>query len=275
MADAFGVSTSGYYDWLNRPRSARQRRMDELASEVIDVFHESHGNYGSRKVAEALIRRDVRVCRNTVQKLMRENALRSRAQRRRRYVRTTNSDHGDPVASNIIGRDFSATAPNRKWVADITYVPTQEGWVYVAAVMDLFSRRVVGWSVSDSLETSIVLDALNEAIVRRRPGAGLLHHSDRGCQYTSRAFRDLLDLHGIECSMSRRGECWDNAVMERFMNTLKNEWLNHERLATIEDVRSSVFAGIEIYYNRERIHEAIGYVTPVEYEQEHVGKSAA
>jgi len=275
MADAFEVSTSGYYGWIDRPDSTRTRRRAELEAAVIEVFRESHGNYGSRKVTEELARRHVETCRNSVQKLMQSNALQSRAQRRRRYVTTTDSDHADPVASNVLERDFSTPAPNKKWVADITYVPTDEGWVYVAAVMDLFSRRIVGWSVSDSLETSIVLEALEDALGRRQPDAGLLHHSDRGCQYTSQAYRELLVDHGIDCSMSRRGDCWDNAAMERFMNTLKNEWVNHRSYRTIEEVRSSLFTFMEIYYNRQRIHEAIGYVTPVEYEMAHRGETAA
>lgn len=207
--------------------------------------------------------------------MMRRIGLRSTAQRRRSYVVTTDSDHQDPIAPNRLDRDFAATAPDRKWVADITFVPTGQGWAYVAAVMDLFSRRIVGWSVSDSLESTLVLDALEQAIRSRRPTHGLIHHSDRGCQYASQRHRELLDLHGIECSMSRRGDCWDNAPMERFMNSLKNEWTERRRYPTLEAARQSIFKYIEIFYNRRRRHQALGYITPAQFEANHRGTNAA
>lgn len=281
IAGALGVSRSGFYAWRDRPDSARRQRRNGLSERVRSVFDEHHAIYGARKVAAELVEQNIRVCRNTVAGLMREMGLRSRAQKRRRFTVTTDSDHADPIASNTLDRDFAASRPNEKWVADITYVPIDEGgggFAYMAAVMDLYSRRIVGWSVGDSLETSLVLDALGMALESRRPeggGGGLLHHSDRGCQYASGDYRRLLDRHGIECSMSRRGNCWDNATMERFMGSYKHEWVLHERHATVESVYKSTFRYIEMFYNRRRRHQALGYVSPVEYELIHRGTEAA
>jgi putative transposase len=266
MAEVLEVSTSGYFEWLGRAPSARRRRREELAVQVRDVFEASHRNYGSRKVAHELARRRVNCCRNTVAKIMRASNLHSRAQKRRRFVVTTDSNHGYHIPENRLDRRFHAERPNQKWVADITFVPTQEGFAYLAAVMDLYSRRIVGWAVSDSIDTDLVFEALKQAIETRRPGAGLLHHSDRGCQYASDRYRKMLQRHGIECSMSRRGDCWDNAAMERFMNSFKNEWANHHDYGCVEDVRPSVFKFIEIYYNRERRHQTLGYLSPAEFE---------
>jgi len=267
MTRVLGVSRSGYYDWLDREPSPRERRQEHLAAEVRDAFEQSFRIYGSRKITHELAERNVQVCRNTVAGLMRENHLKSRAQKRRRFTATTDSNHPEPPAPNTLSRDFAASRPNKKWVADITYIPTADGFVYLAAVMDLYSRRVVGWSLSDTLETTIVLDALRNAIARRRPGAGLLHHSDRGVQYASGRYRELLESHGIDCSMSRRGNCWDNAPMERFMGSLKSEWVHHESYATIEEVGVSVFKYIDMFYNRVRRHQSLGYISPAAFEE--------
>lgn len=275
IADVLGVSTSGFHEWRKRSPSARARRRIELTHAVCDAFDDSHGVYGSRKIAEELAARNVEACRNTVADVMRDSGLKSRAQRRRTFAVTTDSNHKDPIAPNRLGRDFTASKPNEKWAADITYVSTSKGWAYVAAVMDLHSRRIVGWSVSESIDTTLVLDALECAIETRRPGAGLMHHSDRGVQYASGRHRAELNKHGIACSMSRRGDCWDNAPMERFMNALKNEWTNHHDYADAEEVRRSVFAYIEIFYNRKRLHQALGYVSPADFEAKHRGSTAA
>ena len=275
LACALRVSRSGFYDWRDRPHSPRQQRNNELSEQVRATFNEHHAIYGSRKIMAELVKRNVRVCRNTVARLMRKNHLKSRVQRRPRFAVTTDSAHTDPVASNTLGRNFTASRPDEKWVADITYVATDNGFVYMAAVMDLYSRRIVGWSVSDSLETSLVLDALRNALQARKPSGPLLHHSDRGCQYASGDYRRLLDRHGIECSMSRKGNCWDNAAMERFMNSYKHEWMNHESHATPESVRRSTFKYIELFYNRQRRHQALGYVSPAEYERIHRSQEAA
>lgn len=275
LVESLEVSRSGYYEWRDRPVSERARRHAELARRVRQAFHDHHAIYGSRKIAADLVEREVRVCRNTVAKVMREMHLRSKTQRKRSFVLTTDSDHAEPIAPNLLGRDFTAERPDEKWVADITYLPTEAGFAYLAAVMDLHSRRIIGWSVSDSLDTSIVLQALGQAIQTRGPSAGVIHHSDRGCQYASVDHRSMLEQHGIECSMSRRGDCWDNAPMERFMNSLKNEWTKHRRYATVEAVHHSVFEYIEIFYNRRRRHQALGYLSPAEFERRFTRTNAA
>lgn len=266
LAELLEVSPSGFYEWLDRPPSDRQLRREGIADAVRAAFDDSYGIYGSRKITEELAARGVRVCRNTIAGLMNEQNLRSRTQKRR-FVVTTNSAHAQPVAPNQLNRDFSADGPDLKWVADITFVPTASGWAYLAAVMDLYSRRIVGWAVSDTPETALVLDALEQAIETRRPHVDLIHHSDRGCQYASDRYRRILERHGIACSMSRRGDCWDNAPMERFMGAFKNEWAKHHKYDSVEEVHTSAFKYIETFYNRRRRHQALGYMSPNEYEQ--------
>jgi putative transposase len=275
MADTLEVSASGFYAWRDRRPGDRDRHRERVVTAVTEIYHEHRGIPGSRKIARELVEREISACRNTVARLMRESGLESRAQRRRRWVRTTDSNHADPIAPNGLGRDFEAAAPNRKWVADITYVETDRGWAYLAVVLDLFSRRVVGWSMSDTLDTSLVLSALDEAIRRRRPDAGLLFHSDRGSQYTSDSHRRRLSMAGIECSMSRRGNCWDNACAERFFCSYKHEWARHERYRDVEEARQDAFRYIEIYYNRQRRHETLGYLSPAEFEEKHEQSNAA
>jgi transposase InsO family protein len=204
---------------------------------------------------------------------MRRLGLRSRAQKRR-FVRTTDSSHHEPVAPNQLARCFEASAPNEKWVADITYIPTARGWVYLAAVMDLFSRRIIGWALSEHLDTTLVESALDNALESRCPSTGLVHHSDRGSQYASDRYRMLLRRHGIECSMSRRGDCWDNAPMESFFGALKSEWIRYERLENLEDAHRSVFHYIDVFYNRRRLHQSLDYRSPVEYEASHRSEAA-
>lgn len=275
LADVLEVSASAYYEWRDRPVSPRRRRRQEIAAAVAEVHAEHEGIPGSRKITEELARRNVDVCRSTVAATMRELELKSKAQRSRKFVVTTDSDHDDPVAGNILDRDFTASAPNRKWVADITYVQTDEGWAYLAVVMDLFSRKIVGWAVSDSCNEALVLDALDQALAARRPGAGLIYHSDRGVTYTATEHRRRLAAAGIECSMSRLGNCWDNACAERFFRSYKSEWTNHRRYADLEAMRQSAFKYIEIYYNRKRLHQALGYLTPAEFESRHQESTAA
>jgi transposase InsO family protein len=275
LVESLEVSRSGYYEWRDRPLSARAERRAELAQQVHEMFLDHQGIYGSRKIAVELVEREVRVCRNTVAKMMREMNLRSKTQRKRSFTLTTDSNHAEPIAPNLLGRDFTAAHLNEKWVADITYIPMKESFAYLAAVMDLHSRRIVGWSVSESLDTSVVLEALEQAIQTRRPREGMIHHSDRGCQYASGDHRSLLKAHGIECSMSRRGDCWDNAPMERFMSSLKNEWTNHRSYETADAVHGSVFEYIEIFYNRRRRHQALGYLSPAEFETQRTRINAA
>ena len=277
MCDVLRVSTSGYYDSLERQPGPRAKRHVLIQQAVQQVHAESHGNYGSHKIAEALAQRDdlETACRNTVAATMRELGLFSRVRKAFKPT-TTQADPTKQPAPNQLDQDFTADAPNRKWVTDITYVATLTGWVYMAAVVDLFSRKVVGWAVSDSLATDLVREALRSAIEARRPnGKQLLHHSDRGCQYTSDAYQQLLRVMGIECSMSRTGCCYDNAVMERFFWSLKHEWTNHETYANLEDVRVSVFRYIETFYNSVRLHQTLGYLSPNTYEAEHAPAQAA
>lgn len=271
MCDALRVSTSGYYDSLMRrpgPRAERHRRIQQA---VRQAHAESHGIYGSHKIADVLEKRDdlESACRNTVALAMRELGLESRVIKAFKPT-TTQADPAKQPAENKLAQDFTADAPNRKWVTDITYLPTAAGWVYLAAVIDLFSRKVVGWSLSTSLATELVCEALRRAVESRRPhGQQLLHHSDRGCQYTSDAYQQTLRLLGIECSMSRTGCCYDNAAMERFFWSLKHEWTNHDSYADLEAARLSVFKYIEAFYNTVRIHQTLGYLSPNQYEAEH------
>ena len=277
MCNVLNVSPSGYYDSIDRPPSERAKRHERIQKAVEQVHAESHGIYGSVKVAEELQRRDdmESACRNTVAMAMREMGLKSRVVQHFTPT-TTQSDPMKQPADNKLDRDFTADAPNRKWVTDITYLATAAGWVYLAAVVDLFSRKVVGWSIGASLATELVSDALRNAIERRRPdGKRLLHHSDRGSQYTSDAYQQTLKRLGITCSMSHRGCCYDNAVMKRFFWSLKYEWTNHERFANLEEARLSVFKYIETFYNPVRLHETLHYLSPDAYEAENAPAVAA
>jgi putative transposase len=262
---ALGVSRGGYYAWLGRRPSARAARRAELAEKVEAVHAANRRVYGSPRVHAALVAQGERVCENTVARVMRDNGIRARP--KRKFVpRTTDGRHAHPVAENVLGRQFAADLPDRKWAADITYVPTGEGWLYLAGVIDLCSRKVVGWSMADHMETGLVADALSMALARRAPAAGLLHHSDRGAQYASEDYQRLLAEHGIGVSMSGRGDCWDNAVMESFWGTLKAELVNHERYATRAEARASIFEYVEVFYNRQRLHSSLGYTSPEAFE---------
>ena len=268
MCDALGVTRAGYYVWRKRqqsppgPRAARRR---ELAARVREAHAESRCTYGSPRVYHELRARGVEVCENTVAKLMRRQGIRSKVKRRFK-VRTTDSAHAHPVAPNLLGRDFAAEAPDRKWATDITCVATDQGWLYLAVVLDLCSRKVVGWAMAGHLRAELCTDALDMALRRRRPGRGLAHHSDRGVQYACGQYRDLLRSQGIECSMSRRGDCYDNAAVESFFKTLKAELVYHEHYATREQARRSVFEYVEVFYNRRRLHSSLGYRTPEQFE---------
>jgi putative transposase len=244
---------------------------------VQQVHAESHGIYGSEKIAEQLRKRDdlESACRNTVASAMQELGLKSRVSRGFTPT-TTQADPAKQAAPNVLARDFTADAPNRKWTTDITYLPTAAGWVYLAVVMDLFSRKIIGWQLGDSLATELVADALRRAIEQRRPdGQELLHHSDRGCQYTSDAYQQTLRTLGITCSMSRTGNCYDNAAMERFFWSLKHEWTKHEKFDTQQAARLSVFTYIETFYNTERLHQTLGYQSPTQFEADHAPAQAA
>jgi putative transposase len=260
------VSRSGYYAWRSRPVGARELRREELAAKIGAVHVQNRCVYGSPRVHRALVAAGEKVSENTVAKVMKQQRIRAKS--KKKFVpRTTDSTHDRPVARNVLDRRFEAQMPDQKWAADITYVPTAEGWLYLAGVIDLCSRRIVGWSMADHLRTDLVADALRMALARRSPGAGLLHHSDRGVQYASDDYRHLLQSHGIECSMSGRGDCYDNAVMESFWGTLKTELVNHERYQTREQARASIFEYVEVFYNRHRLHSSLGYQSPEQFER--------
>ncbi len=265
MCRVLRVSPSGYYAWRRRDESQGSQRNQALLVEIRAIHAESKKRYGSPRVHEELQTRGEACSEKRVARLMRENKI--RAKRSRKFKATTDSGHDYPVAPNLLNREFSVFRPDEVWVSDITYVATREGWLYLAIVLDLFSRRVVGWSMSHRITQSLALDALSAAILSRRPAAGLLHHSDRGSQYASTAYRELLDRHGIECSMSRLGDCWDNAVAESFFSSYKVELVYDEDFQTREEARGKTFEYIEAFYNPVRLHSTLGYLSPVEYEK--------
>lgn len=260
------VSRSGFYAWLGRCESGRARENRRLTTVIRRVFDDSREIYGAPRMHRALLQRGERCGRNRVARLMHIHGLRSKTRRRFR-VKTTDSNHDHPIAPDHVDRQFHAEAPNRVWVSDMTYIRTDEGWLYLAVTMDLFSRRVVGWSMAPTMHAKVVVDALQMAIDRRRPESGLVHHSDRGTQYASEAFRSVLTTHGLIASMSRKGNCYDNAAMESFFHTLKTELVRHEHYRTHAAARASLFDYIESFYNRSRIHSTLGYVSPVEFER--------
>ncbi len=274
MCAVFGVTPAGFYAWSKRPDSPRTVRARELAEQIRVVHHDAKGVYGSLKVTKELHHRRCNVNRKTVARLMQRLGLRSKVSRRFR-VQTTDANHTNPIAPNTLGQRFaSAAAPNRVWGADITYIATDEGFLYLAGVMDLYSRKIVGWSMSDSMTTTLVEDAFAAAVSSRTGVFGLLHHSDRGVQYTSGRSRDLLERHGVGMSMSRAGNCYDNAVVESFWGKLKTEMVHHEHFTTKARARAAVFEYIEMFYNRTRLHAALDYLSPVAFEARRVpGKS--
>jgi len=267
------VSRSGYYAWHKRPAAARTLEDQALALEVAAIHAQSRSRYGSPRVHAELRERGQRTGRKRVARLMRAAGLRARA--RRRFRCTTDSKHGMAIKGNLLARRFAVRAPNTSWATDITYLWTAEGWLYLAVILDLFSRRVVGWSLSERLERELVLDALTMGLAQRQPARGLLHHSDRGSQYASQEYQQLLAHHGILSSMSRKANCWDNAVAESFFASLKIELVYQTQWRTRAEARSAVFEYIELFYNRQRRHSALGYLCPNEFEQRHDQSVAA
>jgi putative transposase len=265
LCETLAVSTAGYYAWRERPASAHEQRRAALVVAIRAIHAEVKARYGSPRIHAELAARGQPCCVNTVARLMQECGIAAKTARKFRC--TTDSNHDLPVADNLLDRQFDPAAPNEAWVADITYIPTRQGWLYLAAVEDLYSRRVVGWSMAEHLESRLVVDALAMAVQRRLPGEGLLAHSDRGSQYASAHYQLLLEKHGITCSMSRRADCWDNAPMESFFASLKKELVHDEDFATRAEARTAIFEYIEVFYNRQRRHSSLGYVSPTEYEQ--------
>jgi len=266
MCDALEVSASGYYAWVSRPDSPAERRRQELVGAIEATHAEVKQRYGSPRMTAELNARGYECSENTVAKLMSAHGVKVRMPRR--FVRTTDPNHRLPVAPNVLGRDFEPSGPNESWCADITYVPTREGWVYLAVVEDLFSRMVVGWSMAATMESRLVVDALEMALSRRRPGAGLLAHSDRGSQYASDHYQRVLASEGITCSMSGVGQCWDNAPVESLFGRLKCE-LGVEVFGTRDQARAVLFEYLEVFYNRVRRHSSLGFVSPAEFERAH------
>lgn len=260
LCEALDVSRPGYYAHTRRPPSKHAQRDVALGAKIAAIHASSGKRYGSPRVHDELREEGERVGRKRVARIMKEHDLRGK--RRKRFRVTTMSEHDMPIAPNVLERDFTASAPNQKWVGDITYVWTREGWLYLAVLIDIFSRRVVGWAMSETLATELPLRALHMAIQMRRPPRGLMHHTDRGCQYASAEYRAVLAQHGIVASMSRKGNCWDNAVAESFFATLKTELVRDIDFLTREHARRELFAYIEGFYNRRRRHSSLGYASP-------------
>ena len=264
LCEALGVSRTGFYAWLNRPRSARSLTDEVLGAKVFQSFLASDRTYGARRVWHDVLELGYRCGLHRIERLMRGQALKARPRRRGLPV-----DRGQrsAIANNVLDRQFQADAPNQKWVADFTYIWTAEGWLYVAVVLDLYSRRVVGWSMQSSMTSQLVADALMMAVWRRGKPHELLHHSDQGSQYTSEHFQKLLAEQGVTCSMSRAGEVWDNSAMESFFSSLKIERVHRKAYRTRAQARSDVFDYIEVFYNPKRRHSTLGYVSPVKFEE--------
>jgi transposase InsO family protein len=267
LCDALEVSPSGYYAWEQRPPSQRAMTDAKLVPVIRACHVRSRGTYGSPRIHQDLRALGHRVARKRVARLMRRECLSARPPRR--YRATTDSKHPLPIAPNVVARKFHTDGPNRVWVTDITYVWTWEGWLFLAAIVDIFSRRVVGWAVADHLRTELPLEALGMALGMRHPEEGLVHHSDRGCQYASEAYRAELDARGIVCSMSRLGDCWDNAVAESFFATLKAELIYRRPWPTKSEAKTAIHDYIGAFYNPNRRHSSLGYLSPMDYERQH------
>lgn len=266
MCRVLGVSRSGYYGWKKQPLSNRQRENEKLLVHIKESHKQNMETYGSPRIAEDLWARGIVCGENRVARIMRENGI--VAKTKKKFKATTNSRHTLPVAENVVGQNFTADGPNKLWVSDITYIPTMEGWLYLAVILDVFSRQIVGWSMSKRLTANFVIKALYQAIGRRKPAGGCVFHSDQGVQYACSDFLKVLEAFGFTQSMSRKGNCYDNAVAESFFHTLKTEHVYFQRYRTRAEARQSIFEYIEMFYNRQRRHSALGYRSPVTFELE-------
>ena len=264
LCEVLKVSRSAYYDWLDRPTSKREQANQELLIKIKDIHVDSRNIYGYRRVYQALRQKGINCSENRVFRLMNKNNIFAKTKKKFRV--TTDSKHNLPIAENLLNRVFKVERPNSHWVGDISYLWTKEGWLYLAIVIDLYSRAVIGWSVDKRMTTNLIEEALLQAIWRRTPQSGLMFHSDRGSQYASESFKRLLRMHQITSSMSRKGNCWDNAVAESFFKTIKTELTYHCSYATKEEAKLSIFEYIEVFYNRKRLHSSIGYMAPMQFE---------
>lgn len=264
MCEALNVSRSGYYAYINRPESKRSQENRKLLSTIIKIHEDTRKVYGAPRIKKNL-QEDQKASMGRVARLMRANGIRSKTVRK--YKATTNSKHNLPVAENLLNQNFVANRPNEKWVSDITYIGTDEGWLYLAGVMDLHGRKLVGWSMDSRMKTELVSAALKQAIGRTGASEGLMVHSDRGVQYASKEYQKLLEKHGFICSMSRKGNCYDNAPMESFWGKLKTEWLNDYRFKTRDEAKKAVFEYIELFYNRTRLHSTNDYIPPFKLQE--------
>ena len=265
MCAVLEVSRSGFSSWTKRDHAAKAGKRHELVRQIEQIHQGSRGTYGSPRVLRVLRGLDVKCGKGKLERLMREEGI--RAKTNKKFKVTTDSNHSLPVAENLLKRSFQVGVPNNTWLADITYIWTREGWLYLAAVLDLGTRKIVGWSMNERMKEDLVLDAIDMAYRRQKPPSGLLHHSDRGSQYAGHAFQQRLWAYGMIASMSGRGQCWDNAPMESFFHTLKTEHVYFEDFVTRRQARESIFEWIEVFYNRIRLHSTLGYVTPECYEQ--------
>jgi len=264
MCQILKVSRSGYYHWLKEPVSQRKKKDMKLKQKIKQIYQKSRQRYGSPRIYQQLLREGYSIGKKRVERLMSEMGIQAVA--KKKYKATTDSAHSKPVAENHLNRDFTPEKPNKSWVADITYIPTTEGWLYLATIMDLYSRKIIGWSLRERLTKELVIGALDMALKQRNLSADLLIHSDRGSQYASELYQLLLLKNGILCSMSGKGNCWDNTVMESFYRSLKVELIYQNHYQTRRQAQRDIFEYIEVFYNRERLHSSIGYYTPEEYE---------
>jgi transposase InsO family protein len=267
QCEVLGVSRGGYYDWLKRPESDHRREDRRLGDKVAQAHENSRQTYGARRIKAELVAQGECISRERAVRLMKEKGLESRC--RKKFKATTDSNHNQPVAANVLNREFKVTTPDSVYAGDITYIWTDEGWLYLAVMIDLFSRMVVGWSMASRMTAALVNDALMMAVEARHPAKGLIAHSDRGSQYASDLYQATLSDYGMVCSMSRKGNCWDNSPSESFFHTLKTEQVYHRKYRTREEARQDIFEYIEVFYNRQRRHSTINYHSPFEYELEY------